>query len=331
MITFSLFGAGRIGHIHANNLLHNSEARLKHIVDINSIAAYKLGTLTGAKVSDAKSAITDPEIDAVIIASPTNTHAELIIESARNRKAIFCEKPIDLDVNKVKSCIDIVEQYGVSCALGFNRRFDPNFVKLKTSLQKGIIGKLEVLSIISRDPYPPPIDYLRTSGGLFRDMMIHDLDMARWLCEEDPIEIYASASTMVNQEIALAGDVDTAVVILKMASGKLCHISNSRRSVYGYDQRIEAFGSKGSIQVNNLTETSISTLLDSGILSAKPMNFFIERYEKSFKQELYHFIDCIKNKKQLSVTHIDGEKAIKLADAAYLSWKKRRPIYVDFK
>jgi myo-inositol 2-dehydrogenase / D-chiro-inositol 1-dehydrogenase len=326
MLTVSLFGAGRIGNIHALNVSNNPKAKLKYIVDVNAEAAQKLALVTGAKVSDVHTAITDPDVDAVIIASSTDTHAELLIQAAQNNKAILCEKPIDLDIRKVRDCIAAIEKYSVPCALGFNRRFDPSFSKLKSSLKNGEIGNLEKLSIISRDPFPPSIDYVKVSGGLFRDMMIHDLDMARWILEEEPIEIYAVASNLVNPEIGEAGDIDTAMVILKTQSGKLSCISNSRHSVYGYDQRIEAFGSNGSIQVNNPTETTVIKSCNQGVISEKAMDFFLERYEKSYQEELNHFIDCISSGKELLVTHYDGARALELADAAYESWKKGIPV-----
>lgn len=326
-ITFSLFGAGRIGNIHALNLLRHPQARTKYIVDVNFDAAAKLASIIGAEAADVNTAMTDPEVQAVIIASSTDTHADLLIQAAQNNKAILCEKPLDLDLNKVCDCIIAIEKHKVPCAIGFNRRFDPSFSKLKLSLDKGDIGQLEKLSIISRDPSPPPIDYIKISGGLFRDMMIHDLDMARWILDEEPVQIYATASNLVNPEIGKVGDIDTAMVILKTQGGKLAHITNSRRSVYGYDQRIEAFGSHGSIQVNNPTETTVIRSNNAGVTSDKAMDFFLERYEKSYINELNHFIDCISsNCKNLLVTHADGKRALELADAAYKSWKKGHPV-----
>ncbi len=256
MISFCQFGAGRIGAIHAGNIARHDGARLLHVVDVNEEAARQLAAQYGARVSSADAALADPAVDAVLIASSTDTHASLIEAAARAGKAVFCEKPIDLDRARVEACLAVVEKTGVTLMVGFNRRFDPNFTKLQAQLRSGRIGKLEMLAITSRDPGPPPLAYIKVSGGLFRDMMIHDLDMARWLLAEEPVEIFAAASCLVDPEIGAAGDVDSAIVTLKTASGTLCQIANSRRASYGYDQRIEAHGAKGMLRAGNSPPSS---------------------------------------------------------------------------
>jgi myo-inositol 2-dehydrogenase/D-chiro-inositol 1-dehydrogenase len=257
MFNICQIGAGRIGKIHAANVVQHPDARLKYIIDTHAPSAESLAQQYGASVTTIDQALADGEIDAVIIASSTDTHADYMEAAARAGKAIFCEKPIDLDLARVGRCLKVVEDAGVPCALGFNRRFDPMFSALQKRLADGQIGKLELLSITSRDPSPPPAHYIKSSGGLFRDMMIHDFDMARWLLNEEPVEVYATASCLVDPAIGAMGDVDTALVTLKTASGRLCQISNSRRAIYGYDQRIEAHGELGMLRAENRTETQL--------------------------------------------------------------------------
>jgi myo-inositol 2-dehydrogenase/D-chiro-inositol 1-dehydrogenase len=316
MIDFVLFGAGRIGRVHAQNILKSPRARVRYIVDADPSFAAVLAEECNAEVVDVDVALSDPGITAVLIASPTETHADLIERSARAGKAVFCEKPVDLNVDRVRSCLNVLESSGMSCAIGFNRRFDSQFLLLKERLIAGDIGRLESINIISRDPSPPEVDYIKKSGGLFRDMMIHDLDMARWLLAEEPVQISSAASCLVDSKIGEAGDVDTAMVTLQTASGKLCHISNSRRAVYGYDQRIEVFGSLGMIQANNNLESNLVVTTNEGAQSCKPMHFFLERYADAYKRELDHFLDCIEHNLTPSVGIDDGLKALILADAA---------------
>ena len=239
MISFCQFGAGRIGAIHAENIVRHPGARLAAIVDVDRDAAERLATRHGAAVGTQAGVLADPGIDAVVISSSTDTHADLVEAAARAGKAVFCEKPLDLDRRRAEACLAVVGECGVPLMVGFNRRFDPHFARLEHQLRNGRVGQVELVSITSRDPSPPPLAYVRVSGGLFRDMMIHDFDMARWLLGEEPVEIFAAASVLVDPAIGEAGDVDTAVVTLRVGSGALCQISNSRRAVYGYDQRIE--------------------------------------------------------------------------------------------
>ena len=328
MIGICQFGAGRIGQIHAANVAAHTEAELRTIVDVSADAANAIAKRYGAKIADAGQALDDEAIDAVIVASSTDTHADIVKAAARAGKAIFCEKPIDLELARVDDCLAEVEAGGVMMQIGFNRRFDPSFAALHAELRDGRIGAVELVAITSRDPAPPPIDYIRVSGGLFRDMMIHDFDMARWLMNEDPVEVFAKASCLVDDAIGRAGDVDTAAVVLSFASGALCQISNSRRAVYGYDQRIEVFGAKGMLRAGNRTPTSVELSTEDGIVADKPLTFFLERYAESYRAELDHFIACVKGSAPPLVGPADGRMALVLAEAARTSLAKGAPVAV---
>jgi len=329
MINFCQFGAGRIGQIHAANIAANRRASLRYVVDVHEASAKRLADEYGGTTADVGAALADPEVDAVLIASSTDTHADLMERSAKAGKAIYCEKPIDLDMQRVKTCLEVVDAAGVPLMLGFNRRFDPSFLALKAGVRAGRVGSVEMVQIVSRDPGPPPIEYIKVSGGLFRDMMIHDFDIARWLLDEEPVEVYANACCLVDSKIGDAGDVDTAAVTLRTASGKLCQISNSRRAVYGYDQRIEVFGSAGMLQAENLRPTSVVHSAAEGIHSDPPYNFFLERYPQAYKAELDHFIDCLETKTAPSPTGNDGAAALALAEAAVRSYAERRAVEVE--
>jgi myo-inositol 2-dehydrogenase/D-chiro-inositol 1-dehydrogenase len=324
MISFCQFGAGRIGAIHAANLAAHPGARLHTIVDADREAADRLAGRYGAAVGNRAQALDDPTIDAIVIASSTDTHADLVEGAARAGKAIFCEKPLDLDRGRAEACVAVAEECGVPLMVGFNRRFDPNFARLEREIRAGHIGRPELLTIISRDPAPPPIDYVRRSGGLFRDMTIHDLDMARWLLGEEPVELFTAASVLVDPAIGEAGDVDTTVVTLRIKSGALCQISNSRRAVYGYDQRIEALGSKGALQAGNVVQTTVVFSGADGIVSDKPLNFFLERYAEAYRRELDHFIGAVAGHTTPLVSGKDDIQALALADAAARSWRTGR-------
>lgn len=326
MINICIFGAGRIGTIHAMSAAQHPEVTIRYVVDAFDEAAQKLASKYEATVTDVDTALADPEVHGVIIASSTDTHADLIEKSAQAGKAIFCEKPVDLSLDRVAQCAELVKRQGVVCAVGFNRRFDDQFRQLKQAIEQQRIGKLEMLTITSRDPSPPPIDYIKVSGGLFKDMMIHDFDMARWLLGEEPVEISATASCQVDPAIAAAGDVDTALVTLKTASGKLCQISNSRRAAYGYDQRIEAFGSLGLVQAQNVPENQLQFSLEQGNTSAKPVYFFLERYQQAYRDELQNFIECIEGKAEPLANVSDGLQAIVLAEAAQEAYRSGQSI-----
>jgi len=326
MIALAQFGAGRIGQIHARNVAATGEARLKYIIDVNRTAAAELAAAVGAEVSDADTALADPAVKAVIIGSSTDTHAELIEASARAGKAIFCEKPIDLDLARTRACLQVVDDCGVPLFVGFNRRFDPSFAGLKEALAAGRIGKIENLTITSRDPAPPPADYVARSGGLFRDMMIHDFDMARWLLGAEPVRLFASGSVLVDPAIGKAGDVDSAVVLLETASGALCQIINSRRAAYGYDQRIEAFGAQGLLLAGNRDARSLQTWSGEGIVGEKPLYFFLERYAEAYRSEMAHFLACLAGRETPKVAAHDGLRALELAEAANQSLKSGQPV-----
>ncbi len=319
MINICQFGAGRIGAIHAGNIARHPDARLQMIVDVDRAAAESLAGRYGAAIGDQAAALADSAVDAVVIASSTDTHADLIEAAARAGKAVFCEKPLDLDRSRAAACLAVAQECGVPLMVGFNRRFDPNFARFEQHIRDGRIGNLELLTITSRDPAPPPISYVRVSGGLFRDMMIHDFDMARWLSGEEPVEVFAAAGVLIDPAIGEAGDVDTAVVTLRLRSGALCQISNSRRAVYGYDQRIEALGSKGALRAENVVESTVSLAGADGIVSEKPLHFFLERYAEAYRRELDHFIDAIGNGTAPLVGGADGVRALALADAALQS------------
>jgi myo-inositol 2-dehydrogenase/D-chiro-inositol 1-dehydrogenase len=326
-LEIALFGAGRIGAIHASNAAAHTGASLNCVVDVNQTAAETLAKKHGARVHpDVDSALKDPAIGAVIIASSTDTHVDLITRSARAGKAIFCEKPVDLDLAKVDACLKEVDQAGVPLLIGFNRRYDPSFRALYEAMQKGEIGALEQVTIISRDPRPPPPAYVKVSGGLFRDMMIHDFDTARWLLGEEPVEVFATASVLVDKAIGEAGDVDSAMVQLRTASGKLCHISNSRRATYGYDQRIEVFGEKGMLQAGNKVESTVVRSNAEGVTGTRPLDFFLERYADAYRVEMNHFVTAVREKKPMWTGAKDGRMALVLAEAALESLRTRRPV-----
>lgn len=320
------FGAGRIGAIHAANLAQDPAFELRYVVDVNREAAEALAKKYGAEVSSIDAALTDPAVNAVIIASSTDTHADLIERSAKAGKAIFCEKPVDLSMERVKLCVSVVKDASVPVLMGFNRRFDPSFRALHDALTAGRVGKVELVQITSRDPSPPPPAYIAVSGGLFRDMTIHDLDMARWLLGEEPTEIMAVGSCLVDPAIGKAGDMDTAIVTLRTASGRIAQITNSRRAVYGYDQRIEVLGEKGMVAANNQTPTTVSISDTSGVTGDKPLHFFLERYAAAYKAEVEHFRDVVLGKAKPIVGIHDGEAALRLADAALESTKSGKLI-----
>jgi myo-inositol 2-dehydrogenase / D-chiro-inositol 1-dehydrogenase len=326
MIMFCQFGAGRIGAIHAENIARHPGTGLRAIVDVDRAAAERLASRYGAAVGTKASVLADPAIEAVVIASSTNTHADLVEAAARAGKAVFCEKPLDLDRRRAQASLAVVAECGVPLMVGFNRRFDPHFARLEHQLRDGRIGRVELLSITSRDPGPPPLAYVRVSGGLFRDMMIHDFDMARWLLGEEPVEVFAAASVLVDPAIGEAGDVDTAIVTLRTGSGALCQISNSRRAVYGYDQRVEVLGSKGALWADNVALSTVAFAGTEGIVGDKPLPFFLERYAEAYRRELDHFVDALTRGTPPLPGGSDGVKALALADAALQSLQTRRAI-----
>jgi myo-inositol 2-dehydrogenase/D-chiro-inositol 1-dehydrogenase len=328
-VEIAQFGAGRIGQIHAASIAATKDARLRYVIDVNAEAAQKLAARYGAKVVSERDAFADPKVGAVLIASSTDTHARLAIEAARAGKAIFCEKPIDLSLAKVDACLKEVEKAGVPMFVGFNRRFDPSFAALKQRLDKGEIGAVEQVVISSRDPNPPPPAYVKVSGGMFRDMTIHDFDMARWLLGEEPVEVFAMGECLVDKKIGAAGDIDSAMVLLRTASDRMCHINNSRRAAYGYDQRIEVAGAKGMLRAQNIGETTVEHFGPKGTVSDRPLDFFLERYADAYRAEMTSFLSALKSKQQMPVGARDGRQALVLAEAALKSHKTGQAVKID--
>ena len=313
MLEIAVIGAGRIGQIHARNIAAHQGAVLVGIADPDADAAARLAQACGSKVIALDDAF---RAQAVLIGSPTPTHADFIERAAQAGQAIFCEKPVDLSLARVDACIATVQRAGVALMVGFNRRFDPHFAELKRRLDAGAVGNLEMLTIISRDPSPPPASYVAVSGGLFRDMMIHDLDMARFLLGEEPVAIHAAASCLVNPEIGAAGDVDTAMVTLRTASGRLCQISNSRRATYGYDQRIEVHGAAGMLRAGNVPTSTVEVATAAGMTGDPVLPFFLERYAAAYRAELDYFITEVAAGRHPAPSGADGWAALRLADAA---------------
>ncbi|MGR2740739.1 inositol 2-dehydrogenase [Billgrantia sp. Q4P2] len=325
----ALIGAGRIGKVHALSISQHPDAILSAVADFHTPAAEALAAEHGTRVLSADAIFADGDIDAVLIASSTPTHADYLEQAARAGKAILCEKPIALDLARTRDALQVLEANPVTCALGFNRRHDPQFAALKQALVEGRIGDLETLTIISRDPSPPPAEYVGISGGIFRDMTIHDFDMARWLLDEPITHVHAEGSCLIDPAIGEAGDVDTAMVTLTTASGRLCHISNSRRACYGYDQRIEAFGSAGMLQTQNESETRLRFTGEPGQVEEKPKWFFLERYAEAYSREIGDFVDAWKQGHTPLAGAIDGLEALRLAEAAERSLKEGRRIALD--
>lgn len=315
MHDIALIGAGRIGKIHAANVAANPRLRLARVVDPFPEAAAAVAAHYDAQVSTIEEALADAAIAGVVVASSTDTHLPYSLAAAEAGKAIFCEKPLDQDMAAARESAARFEALNARLFLAFNRRFDPNFAALQARLASGAVGTLETLHIISHDPAPPPVDYVKVSGGIFKDMVIHDFDMARWLLNEDVTEVFASASVLVDPAIGEAGDADTAKTILRTASGRLCVISSSRRSGYGYDQRIEAFGSKGMIRAQNQLETTVETWGENGAAADRFQNFFLDRYAVAYAREAEHFADILDGGKPL-VDFRDGVAALALAEAA---------------
>ncbi|MDX1541893.1 MAG: inositol 2-dehydrogenase [Geminicoccaceae bacterium] len=324
MIGMALFGAGRIGRMHGRNLAHHPAYELRYVVDVHAEAANEVATATGARVAGVDEALADPSVGSVLIASSTDTHADLIEAAARAGKAILCEKPIDLAIDRVESCLEVVRDAGLPLMVGFNRRFDANFRRLRQTIDEGRIGEVEIVAITSRDPGPPGPDYIKVSGGLFRDMMIHDFDMARFLLPEEPVEVSASGSSLVDPAIGELGDIDTAVVTLRTESGRLCQIQCSRRASYGYDQRIEVHGSRASARAENVRLDTVEVMDADGFHGALPPHFFIERYAAAYLAELDHFADCVRSGRPPSPSGDDGRRALALADAALDSLQSGR-------
>ncbi|MCM2131611.1 inositol 2-dehydrogenase [Larsenimonas rhizosphaerae] len=325
----ALIGAGRIGKVHAQAIHSHPDVTLAAVADHHQPAAQALAEQYGSRAVSVDDIFADSRIDAVLIASSTPTHAEYLERAARAGKAVLCEKPIALDLERTRDALQVLDDNPVVCALGFNRRHDPQLAALKQAIAQGRIGSLETLTIISRDPLPPPAEYVVESGGLFKDMMIHDLDMARWLLDEPIKSVFAVGSSIIDPAIGEAGDVDTAMVTLTTASGKLCQISNSRRACYGYDQRIEAFGSLGMLQAQNESDTRLRFTGEAGQVEEKPRWFFLERYAEAYRLEISDFVAAWKEGRPPLAGARDGLEALQLAEAAERSLREGRNILMD--
>jgi len=329
MLKVGLLGAGRIAGVHAIAISSNPGSTLVAVSDFIPENAEKLATQYGCAARSTDEIIADESINAVLIATSTNTHSDLIEAATAAGKAVLCEKPVDLSLERAQACLKSVSQTGNPVMIGFNRRFDPNFSALRTALDAGEIGKAELLSITSFDPAPPPLSYIKVSGGLFRDMMIHDFDMANFLMGGAPESISAFGSCIVDPDIGAAGDVDTAVVTLTYSDGRIAVIKNSRRAVYGYDQRVELLGSQGLLQAQNMLENTVVKSTTAGVSSAKPTYFFLERYMPSYATEWAAFVTAINSGTPLPVTLDDGVLALAMAEAANLSVAQCRPVTLN--
>ena len=324
-----VLGVGRIGKIHSENLATRIPgAELAILADVFpdelTVAAAKLGVSKTAR--DYRDVINLPEIDAVVICTPTNTHYQIILDAAGAGKHIFCEKPVELSIDKIRTINETVEKSGVQLMVGFNRRFDANFSKIHEIVESGKIGRAQILRISSRDPAPPPETYLRASGGIFLDMTIHDFDMARFLVGKDVKEVYAKADVLVDPVFRKVGDWDTAVITLTFEDGALGTIDNSRKAVYGYDQRVEVFGSEGMVATGNKIPDDHVHLDQSGAHSSLPLHFFLERYAESYLTEMRVFVDAIRNHKPVPVTGKDGLMSVAIGLAATKSAKENRSV-----
>ncbi len=327
MVTkLALLGAGRIGKVHARAIAEDKRAKLVAVVDAMAEAAQAIADSAGCEVSTIDAVIANPKIDGVIICTPTNTHADLIERLARAGKAIFCEKPIDLDVERARACLEVVRQTGAKVMLGFNRRFDPHFRAVRQAIDDGKIGTVEMVTITSRDPGPPPAEYIKVSGGIFRDMTIHDFDMARFLLGEEIVQVFATGAVLVDKAIGALGDFDSASLILTTKSGRQAVISNSRRASYGYDQRIEVHGSLGSVSAENQRPVSIEIANKEGYTRPPLHDFFMTRYTAAYAAEISAFIDSVEKGAALSPSAEDGLIALQLADAALRSAKEGKVV-----
>ena len=324
MINLCLFGAGLIGSVHAVNLARHPRVRFRYIVDPRPEVAQRVANQTGAEPVGAATALADPALHGVMIASATKTHADLAMAAAARGKAIFCEKPIDLDIARTDTCLAAVRKAGVLFQIGFNRRFDPSFRALKRRIVDNEIGAVEQVIITSRDPEAESEEALAAGGGVFREMTIHDFDMARHLLGEEPVAMFATGSCLVSSAYAKLGDYDTAMFILRTASGRQCHINNSVRASYGYDQRIEVHGSNGMLRAGNRAPTSVELSDGRAISTDKPLYFFVERYAESYAAELDHFVECIETGRRPDAGADDGRKAMILCEAALASAKSGR-------
>jgi myo-inositol 2-dehydrogenase / D-chiro-inositol 1-dehydrogenase len=329
MINAAVFGAGRIGKVHTHNIASLPGVALHYVVDVNPVAASELAGVYGAKPATIEAALGDPEVQAVVIATSTDTHADLIQRAAAAGKAIFCEKPVDLALERARLCAEAVTKAGVLCGIGFQRRFDATFAALKTRLDAGEIGEPETLLITSRDPGAPPVSYIKVSGGIFKDMLIHDFDIFRWILEDEAVSIHATGSCLVDPAIGEAGDVDTTAVTIRTRKGRLCQINTTRRAAYGYDQRFEVLGSAGMLQAGNPRPTEVTASTKQSVNTDIPEPLFFDRYRVAFAAEMKYFFDAVGSGKSARTDIHDGVKALELAEAATLSWREQRVVELN--
>ena len=330
MIRFAQFGAGFIGKIHGANIANHSKSELTYIYDVNTAAAEQLAAQLGAKVASSPEEIWASDVDAVLIASSTNTHAHLLSDAIQAGKPVYCEKPIDLDINRVKAVVQQAHQINLPILVGFSRRFDPNHLGIREALQKGELGKLEMMHITARDPKPPALAYIKGSGGQYRDQTIHFFDMLRWLANEDPVEVFATGAALVDSAIGEAGDVDTSMLILKFPSGALCHINCSRRTNYGYDERVELFGSNGMAVSRRKPRREVTFYKGESVISEGLHPGWFERLEPTFYLALDAFIKAMEGEATEYPTLMDGLKAQMIAEAAYESLKTNKPVQIIY-
>ncbi|MFE5430559.1 inositol 2-dehydrogenase [Peribacillus simplex] len=329
-ITIGIIGAGRIGRLHAENIIHIPQVKIKTISDIFAANVREWAQQIGIEnvVEDYKEILNDPEIDAIFVCSPTTTHVPIIQKAAEHGKHIFCEKPISFSIEETEKALEAVKKAGVKFQVGFNRRFDTQFSKVKETVQNGVIGTPHIIKITSRDPEPPSAEYIKSSGGLFVDMSIHDFDMARFVSGSEITEVYVQTANLVDPMIGELGDIDTAVITLKFENGAIGIIDNSRKAVYGYDQRVEAFGSNGVITTENVKPTNAEISTGEGVFRDKPHHFFLERYKEAYITETYAFIDSILTNKPLVCDGNDGLQAEIIAHAAAESRKTGLPVKI---
>ncbi|HVN92160.1 MAG TPA: inositol 2-dehydrogenase [Terracidiphilus sp.] len=326
---FGMIGAGRIGKVHAETLAFRlPQAEIVCVADVDREAAEALAARCGISkvVATAEEVIGDPNVEAALICTPTGTHADLIVKAAKAGKQIFCEKPIAFSLDKIDMALDAVKKAGVKLQIGFNRRFDSNFRRVRQAVAKGEVGQPCLMHLISRDPAPPSISYIRTSGGIFLDMMIHDFDMARFLIGDEVEEIYTVGGVLAEPEIGAAGDLDMAIVMLRFKNGTIGTIDNSRKAVFGYDQRVEILGTKGKIATENRFPNEVVVSTGEAVYSDLPLKFFMDRYPESFAQEVAEFVDAVIDNKPTPVTGADGRAPVVMALAAKKSFDEHRPV-----
>ncbi|MFN8179811.1 MAG: inositol 2-dehydrogenase [bacterium] len=331
-VRVGVIGCGRIGRLHAENLAHLVPgAELVAVADPVASAAQEVAAACPGVIpyEDPRRLLDDASIDALVVASPTDTHARFLWEASTRGKHVFCEKPIDLDLERARASVRSASRAGVILQVGFNRRFDPTFARIASLVRSGDVGAVHLVRITSRDPAPPPVEYLRSSGGLYFDMSIHDLDMARFIAYDEPVSVFATGSVLVDSEIGDAGDVDTAALVLRYRGGALALIDNSRRAVYGYDQRVEVFGESGCLSSDHRTATAVTRWDAEGQRREPPLNFFLERYRESYLAEMKAFIEAVHEQRPAPVDGDDGIRAIELALAAQQSAIERRPILLE--